>query len=147
MAVKDIFFSGHSRANTHDWKRLPDGTETHLEVDIHKRLTDLNQPHILRYINHRIGEVAMSIRVYADYAPYGSLSGFLNSYRRGYSNNPDGTKHIPEEFLWYTFLGLVWAAIDMQRGTLEEVETESWFEIVHRDLKPDNSKCPPLKPT
>ncbi|KAK7932373.1 hypothetical protein PG985_003085 [Apiospora marii] len=83
---------------------------------------------------------------YMEYCDRGSLKDMIQIYSKERKMNHD--HHIPESFIWHSFLGLADVLYFLNTGQsfismeLQKNDPKKWMPIIHRDIKPDRYPPP-----
>lgn len=108
-------------------KRVPygsmDAKEKHQLVEEVNILRELKSSHIVKYHEHVLDKMSMSIYLIMEYCEGGDLDTFLRDIQKQ-------KKLLPEESIWKIFMQVLLA--------LHEVHKRKEGVILHRDIKPAN---------
>ena len=117
-------------------KRIHASPDLVREIELLHRLEHDN---VVKYVDAFVleNEKPMQASLYTEYCDRGNLQELIETYRTRPSS------HIPESFIWHTFLSLAYALQYIQFGMLQGDDPtpnpdKDWPLILHQDIKNGN---------
>ena len=124
-------------------KRIHASPDLVREIEL---LHGLEHPNIVQYVDAFVleNDKPMQASLYTEYCDQGNLQDLIETYCTHNKQYPNRRpSHIPESFIWHTFLSLAYALQYIQFGMLPGDDptpdpASNWSLILHQDIKNAN---------